>query len=116
MNIYIFYCCAIPFSYFFLERKVSTAYLLYKLIISSYLVIAYVLSHLQFAWKHDEYGCDELDDMVNAIRESNDTKQLEKFEEKHHLCSLSSAWPYYWLYLTMWSFNFYTMCIFCLIQ
>jgi len=94
------------------ERKVSIAYLLYKLFISSYLVIAYVLSHLQFAWKHDEYKCDEVNDMNNAMSESNDTKQLEKLEEKNHLCSLSSIWPYYWLYLTMWSFNFYTICIF----
>ena len=50
--------------------------------------------------------------MNNAMNESNDTKQLEKLEEKNHLCSLSSTWPYYWLYLTMWSFNFYTICIF----
>ena len=50
--------------------------------------------------------------MNNAMSESNDTKQLEKLEEKNYLCSLSSTWPYYWLYLTMWSFNFYTICIF----
>ena len=49
--------------------------------------------------------------MNNAIIESNDAGQLAKVEEKNYLCSLSSTWPYYWLYLTMWSFNFYTICI-----
>ena len=89
------------------ERKVSITYLVFKLIISAYIIIAYVYSHLQFAWKHIEYECDK-----NVISNSTiNTKMEKKLEEKDHLCNLPSTWPYYWLYLTMWSFNFYTISI-----
>ena len=89
------------------ERKVSSTYLVFKLVISVYIIIAYVYSHLQFAWKHIEYECDK-----NVISNSTlDTKMEKKLEEKDHLCNLPSTWPYYWLYLTMWSFNFYTISI-----
>ena len=102
-------CDNIHIFHWFSDQKVSTAYFGFRLIISIYIVVAYVLSHLQFAWKHYEYKCDGEIDENRSLKHANDTN---KFEEKNHLCSLSSVWPYYWLYLTMWSFNFFTICVF----
>ena len=89
------------------ERKVSSTYVVFKLVISGYIIIAYVYSHLQFAWKHIEYECDKNFILNNTI----DTEMEQRLIEKDHLCNLPSTWPYYWLYLTMWSFNFYTISI-----
>ena len=97
---------------YFSEDRVSIGYLAFKVIISIYLVVAYVLSHFQFYWKKpDDYKCNEYNVKIPSV--NNYTKEEEaKQEEIKHLCDLESAWPYYWLYLTSWSFNIFTLCIF----
>lgn len=82
-------------------KNVSIVYLGFKLIVSTYLIAAYVLSHFHFYWKPD-FLCnkEDIDD-----EDSNTSKETE------YLCNLESVWPYYWLYFTSWSFNLFVVSI-----
>ena len=83
----------------------SIAYIGFKLVISAYLIAAYVLSHLHFYWKPD-FLCNKENDLDLEDEDSNTSKETE------HLCNLESTWPYYWLYFTSWSFNLFVLSIF----
>ena len=78
------------------EEKVTISYLLFKLMISLYLVAAYIVSHVGFAINHDtcvmiENGNNQ--DVLNTIS----------------YCCTGSDWPYYWIYITRW--NWTLICI-----
>ena len=94
-------------SFVFSEGRVTKPYLTFKVFGSIYLIVAYVLSHLQFYWKPSFLKCNE----EHPVSENVSVKDQKYLEEKKHLCDLDSVWPYYWLYFTNWSFNLFTICV-----
>ena len=100
-----FFCIDQFFLYFiFAEERVSIPYLAFKVFVGMYLIVAYLLSHLQFYWKPDFLKCNEESDAKKNFTE-------KYLHEWNHLCGLKSVWPYYWLYFTSWSFNIFTICV-----
>ena len=63
---------------FLLDDRVTFPYLLFKLVVSIYFLASYVVSHISWAVYPEGYGIKQND---------------------------ATVWPYYWIYLTNWSWT-----------
>ena len=88
----------------FLEEKVTSSYLVFKLSVSVYLLVSYVISHVQYALSSEICSIqDSNKSQVDALNQINIV--LEKdFETSDSQCTRSD-WPYYWIYFTNWGWT-----------
>ena len=88
----------------FLEEKVTLSYLVFKLSVSAYLLISYVISHMQFALSSEICSIQDNDNsQVDALNQKNMVVEKD-FEASNSQCT-RSAWPYYWIYFTNWGWT-----------
>ena len=86
------------------EEKVTLSYLLFKLMISLYLIAAYIVSHIGFAISSD--SCDIKENGNNQDLLNNKNSDIEQdLETAISYCCIGSDWPYYWIYFTYWSWT-----------
>ena len=102
--IWIIFLCL---NYFLLEDKVTLPYLLFKRLVSFYLLATCIVSHIDQAIYSESYGiqqnnvgqrdCNNLDHPFNTVDEENCTTST----------SLRTRWewPYYWIYFTNWNWT-----------
>jgi len=90
------------------EAKVTLSYLLYKLMISLYLIVAYIVSHIGQVIMYET--CEIMENgnkqAVSIFILNNKNSDIEKREEDSiSSCCPGSYWPYYWIYFTNWSWT-----------
>ena len=76
------------------KEKVTITYLLFKLMISLYLLAAYIVSHTGFAISFD--SCDIIENGNNQDVSNNKNSDIKSIS----YCCTGSDWPYYWIYIT----------------
>ena len=90
------------------EEKVTISYLLFKFMISVYLIAAYIVSHIGVAISSDT--CDIIENGNNQVAMNSKNSDTEKNSETSiSYCCAGSDWPYYWIYITNW--NWTLICI-----
>ena len=77
-----------------LDGRLSYSYLCYKIVLSGYIVSAYILSHLNYYWKEKDSN-----NIQCYVNQTDDGKSNQTSTET------SSSWPYYFLYLSNWCFT-----------
>ena len=86
--------------------EVTFGYLSFKLLVSAYLVLTYVISHVEYALSKSRNHCNDLIEHSKPISdndtENNGTKKnLRTMDDD---CEISN-WPFYWIYFTNWSWT-----------
>ena len=113
--------------FFFSEGRLASSYLCYKIVISLYFALAYIISHVNYFWQEVKYcsfdnhltTIDEhfTSTPLTTIENSSTISQLEqttlnlsKTEELNgENPTLYSKWPYYWIYFSNWCFGLFTI-------
>jgi len=86
------------------EAKVTISYLLFKFMISLYIIAAYIVSHIRYAITYD--SCEIKGNGNNQDVPNNKNSEIEKdLETSISNCCIGSDWPYYWIYFTCWSWT-----------
>ena len=88
------------------ENKVSFTYLSFKVLVSGYLVLAYVIGHVEYAVRPSRNYCHDLLDTQKNISDNLSEKNGTKndFLSLDDNCEISSS-RYFWIYFTNWSFT-----------
>ena len=89
--------------FFWLEEKVTLPYLLFKIVISFYLLVAYIISHVTSAISSESCAIKQ-----NGTSSKNFPDHTHIVDDESNpsasTCTLSD-WPYYWIYFTNWSWT-----------
>ena len=85
------------------DERVTISYLIYKIIISVYLMATYVICHVKYASSYcGENGTNE----IRKLKATTGVKNNSVLSRMDSDCGDNrSDWPYFWLYLTNWSYT-----------
>ena len=88
--------------------RVSTMYLSLKSAVSVYLLFSYVISHVDFVLRQSRINCQINRKDITAITITSIGEQESRnvSEDMGSKCE-QSAWPYYWIYFTNWSWTLF---------
>ena len=94
--------------FFIAGDRVSTIYLSLKSAVSAYLLFSYAISHVDFVLRQSRINCKiNRKDPTAITITSNDGQESRNVSEEIASKCEQSAWPYYWIYFTNWSWTLF---------
>ena len=88
----------------FIDKKVTVPYLGFKLLVSLYLLVSYIISHVNMALSSDICSIHDTDESkVEVLNQKNLVLEMD-FMPTDSQCTRSD-WPFYWIYFTNWSWT-----------
>ena len=88
--------------------RVGTIYLSLKSAVSAYLLFSYVISHVDFVLRQSRINCKiNRKDPTAITITSNDGQDSRNVSDDIASKCEQSAWPYYWIYFTNWSWTLF---------
>ena len=88
--------------------RVGTIYLSLKSAVSAYLLFSYVISHVDFVLRQSRINCkiNRKDPTAITITSNEGQESRNVSDDIASKCE-QSAWPYYWIYFTNWSWTLF---------